>query len=413
MSDISEIGRIFSSLDDMEKVKLAEIQIAQKQEQFNAAQALKIEMTEKKRNYDTTKFNLNNRREENETEIARLVKEIGNWNVVAQEWSTIDDDFQTDDGKGILKELGIVYGENFKFKEQISSDYKVQLKNTEGLIGLQDMIINDLTKKENQILKLQEDWIKVGKDANVPNLKDSEDILKYMRLDTSGPDNSNKFINEDGSLKPLGMAFSAEKDSATDKYGFVDRTAVDTALNAMGTSEVTAEEKIEDKWNDEISFVFKDISSTENLLKSDNKMVEAAGGRMINYEGREDLYSDSNTQDLLLEGLADKITKSISYSMKGGFMFGNNRFSESRVAQIANAMENVTDKTELMKELHDLVIPSEPNQKLYGYGDKIWADESMEDIDLSEGQEQQTEELVLNKWIKAWGRIHNKRLQSQ
>ena len=84
MSDIKDIGSIFGVLEDLENVKLAEEQMAIKQQQFNEAQKLKVEAAEKTKNYNLTKENLNDRREENEVEIARLVKEIGNWNIVAQ-----------------------------------------------------------------------------------------------------------------------------------------------------------------------------------------------------------------------------------------------------------------------------------------------------------------------------------------
>ena len=103
MSDISDIGEIFNSLTNLEKMKIAESEIVRKEEQYNNAQRLKFEAAEKTKNYNLTKENLHNRREENEQEIARLVKEIGNWNVVAQDWSDIDDKYgkgKTEDGGG-------------------------------------------------------------------------------------------------------------------------------------------------------------------------------------------------------------------------------------------------------------------------------------------------------------------------
>ena len=43
MSDIKDIGSIFGVLEDLENVKLAEEQMAIKQQQFNEAQKLKFE----------------------------------------------------------------------------------------------------------------------------------------------------------------------------------------------------------------------------------------------------------------------------------------------------------------------------------------------------------------------------------
>ena len=130
MSTIKGITDIFNSLTNLEKVKLTEQQLADKQNQRNIAQQAKVVAQERKDNLALTKDNLKNRREENETEINSLVQEIENWNIVAQDWSTIDDKFgkgTTEDGKEILNNLGIKYGENFKFKEKMSTDYSCLL----------------------------------------------------------------------------------------------------------------------------------------------------------------------------------------------------------------------------------------------------------------------------------------------
>ena len=445
MSDIKDIGSIFGVLEDLENVKLAEEQMAIKQQQFNEAQKLKFEASEKTKNYNLTKENLNDRREENEVEIARLVKEIANWNIVAQDWSLIDDKYgkgKTEDGKALLKELGLVYGENFKFKEAASLDYAEQLNNTQNLITLQEEIINDLTSKQNEILRLHDDWAKVGTEAGIKAIKDTDDVKayikenpqKFLKPSYTNPDGSQVWgtppsqgsglpyqvprIDEDGNitlqsttladeLNPLGKALMKEKMSPTDKYGFVDKSAVDTALAALDTSMKTEKEEIKQSWNDEASIMFKDVASTEQLLKNDDDFLVNAGGRVANYEGREELYSDPAAQEQLISSLQDKIMKTFLMSAKKEKSFRNTDIMEK-----INAMEgkNFKNKVDLMKQVHDLVIPSgDSNEPVYGYEDKIWKSEEMEDIDLVDGLgSQKSQELILKKWLSVFGRLHNK-----
>jgi hypothetical protein len=404
MSDIKDIGSIFGVLEDLENVKLAEEQMAMKQQQFNEAQKLKVEAAEKTKNYNLTKENLHDRREENEVEIARLVKEIGNWNIVAQDWSNIDDKYgkgKTEEGKAILEELGLVYGENFKFKESASLDYVEQLNNTQNLITLQEEIINDLTSKQNEILRLHDDWAKVGTEAGIKAIKDTDDVKAYIGQ------NPEKFLNENNEFNQLGKALMKEKMSPTDKYGFVDKSAVDSALAALDTSTKTEKEGIEQSWNDEASIMFKDVASTEQLLKNDDDFLVNAGGRVANYEGREELYSDPAAQEQLISSLQDKIMKTFLMSAKNERSFRN-----TDIMKKINAMEGKSfkNKVDLMKQVHDLVIPSrESNEPIYGYKDKIWKSEEMEDIDLASGLGgQKSQELILKKWLSVFGRLHNK-----
>ena len=275
MSEITDITGIFSALSNLEKTKLVEEQLAQKQEEINYVRQLKQVNDKKKDDYNLTKENLYNRREENETEIARLVKEIGNWNVVAQDWSTLDDEHgkgKTEDGKEILKSLGLVYGENFKYKEQMSMDSAVQLQNTQSLIGFQDKIINDLTEKENQILRLQDDWLEVGTDANLKGLKDIEDIKAHMF------ENKEKFgISKDSNMEnmdwaegtnQLAKAFMKTKDTSSDKYGFAMETFTGPQLKQAGLSPEGI--PLTDEKNEDLEL---NLNSNFALLKEAQKRV--------------------------------------------------------------------------------------------------------------------------------------------
>tara|TARA_R100000808_G_C2153045_1_gene162882 strand:- start:500 stop:1999 length:1500 start_codon:yes stop_codon:yes gene_type:complete len=274
MSDIAYVGKMFDILQNREKIKLAQTQLAQKAEEVNSINALKQIAQENKNNFTLTKENLHNRREENEVAIANLIKDIGAYNVVATEWSTLDDEWQTKDGKEQLKNMGVQYGEDFRLRETISTNAKEQLTNTANLIGLQDMIIDDLTRKKNQILDLSNDWLKVGMDAGFKNIKDSEDVKKYIK------DNPQKFLkpsytdeegeywttppehgsglpynvfrkDEEGNqylekttladeLNPLGKAFLKTKDTAADKgFAFTTLTAPQLKQAGLSTKEGT------------------------------------------------------------------------------------------------------------------------------------------------------------------------------
>jgi len=341
MSEITDIAGIFTSLTNLEKTRLAEDQLAQKQEELNYTRHLKQVNDKKRDDYTLTKENLHNRREENETEIARLVKEIGNWNIVAQDWSTLDDEHgkgKTKDGLEILKDMGLVYGENFKYKEQMSMDSAVQLQNTQSLIAFQDKIINDLTEKENQILRLQDDWLEVGTDANLKGLKDIEDIKSYMF------ENKEKFgISKDSTMEnmdwvegtnQLAKAFMKTKDTASDKYGFAMETPTDKMLKAAGlsTKEGTRGiptsdlEKQELDLNMNANFsLFKEALAKVKTKDGNNKWAEDLGlSGFGELEGAGKLWDDERGAILLKDNMERKIIdmmkKSSDYSWVSNIM---------------------------------------------------------------------------------------------
>lgn len=165
---------------------------------------------------------------------------MAKWNVNVNEWSTIDDQFQTEDGKSILEGLGLEYGNDFRFREKFANDANAQLQNTENLVGLQDMIINDLISKKNEILSLQNDWLKVGTDAGLQNIKDLQDIKAYMleNRDRFGidKDKTAEDISWADDTNQLAKAFMKMKDSSTDEYGFAMASPTDAMLKAAGLS---------------------------------------------------------------------------------------------------------------------------------------------------------------------------------
>ena len=411
MSDIKDIGTIFTSLNELEKMKLAEQQMIQKEQQFNEAQKLKIEAAEKSKNYNLTKENLKNRREENEVEIARLVKEIGNWNIVAQDWSIIDDKYQTDDGKDLLKELGLVYGENFKFKEQMSSDYKIQLKNTENLISLQDEIINDLTSKQNEILRLHGDWAQVGTEAGkLSDMKEIEDVIAYMKQE----DVVDKFYNEDGSLSPLGIALTKEKTSDIDRYGFIDKSGIDSALAAISTSKDDQLQKEQDDWNAEVNFMFDEITSLEDQVLAEttdsNKkgMIAISGGKMKTFSGNQGQYNVDINQENLMYTLTNKVEKIMDWS--------EHFDSDSKIGKILNGMkitpgEKNTNKIDLMVELYQNIMPKDANTAIIN---GLWSNPEMKDINItpgystSFGKDTENEQKLLYKYLQGFEKMWSK-----
>lgn len=413
MSTIKGITDIFNSLTNLEKVKLTEQQLADKQNQRNIAQQAKVVAQERKDNLALTKDNLKNRREENETEINSLVQEIENWNIVAQDWSTIDDKFgkgTTEDGKEILNNLGIKYGENFKFKEKMSTNYREQLNNTTNLINFQDDVINDLSSKLNQITRLEEDWKKVGTDAANKGIKDVEDVLAYIESDTLGTDGSSRFLNEEGNPNYLGRAFMKIKETPTDT-GFVDNAEIDAALSKITEEKEVAEGLDKKEFARDLDFSFEEISSTEDLLGKDDDMFKTMGGKIASYKGSKDLYEEEGNQKQLMQSVQSKIKKIFDYSNSSGIFGTSKAWRNSDIMKKINAMGNMSfeNQKDLMGQIYDMIMPNpNKNEVLYG-SNKIWSDSIMEEIDLASGfGKQKTQEDLLKQYLTVWGKLNNK-----
>tara|TARA_X000001382_G_scaffold103768_1_gene78711 strand:- start:181 stop:1437 length:1257 start_codon:yes stop_codon:yes gene_type:complete len=407
MSTIKGITDIFNSLTNLEKVKLTEQQLADKQNQKNIAQQAKVVAQERKDNLALTKDNLKNRREENETEINSLVQEIENWNIVAQDWSTIDDKFgkgTTEDGKEILNNLGIKYGENFKFKEKMSTDYREQLNNTTNLINFQDDVINDLSSKLNQITRLEEDWKKVGTDAANKGIKDVEDVLAYIESDTLGTDGSSRFLNEEGNPNYLGRAFMKIKETPTDT-GFVDNAEIDAALSKITSDKETIKNLDEEEWNNSTSRLFKDIGASEDVIgfgDDRDTIVAKYGGKISSLEGREDLYSSDKGQKELLNTLSNKITNIIG---NAGDIKSK---SGARIVQ-ASQGKSPENKIELTLKLYREIMPKGKNDATVN---NLFTNEQVSNLDLRPGYNifsgQDQEEMLVYKYLKGFEKIWSK-----
>ena len=102
---LRDISGVLQSLTNLEKVKITEEELERKSQEKNRLLGIQFKAKEAQKNYSLTQDNLKNRREENEDEIKSLVNEIKTWNIVAEDWSTLDDSLQTDDGKIIRNSI--------------------------------------------------------------------------------------------------------------------------------------------------------------------------------------------------------------------------------------------------------------------------------------------------------------------
>ena len=411
---LRDISGVLQSLTNLEKVKITEEELERKSQEKNRLLGIQFKAKEAQKNYSLTQDNLKNRREENEDEIKSLVNEIKTWNIVAEDWSTLDDSLQTDDGKAILDSLGVVYNDNFNFKEKLSTDYNEQLNFTGNVIKMQDLVINDLNSKLNSITRLEEDWLKVGTDAANKGIKDVEDVLAYIEADTSGVDGRSKFLNEDGTPNYLARALMKVKEYPTDT-GFIDNSEIDAALTKITENKELADELEEKEFASNLEFSFQEIGSTEDLLDSDDDMFKTMGGKVASYKGNKDLYADENIQKQLMQSVQDKIKKIFEYSNEGrlGGIFGTSRdWRNSSVMEAINAMEGQSfeNQRDLMDKIYNDIMPDPTkNETLYGSGNKIWSSPTMEEIDLVSGNKnQQTQEDLLKQYLTVWGKLNNK-----
>ena len=229
-----------------------------------------------------------------------------------------------------------MYGENFKFKEAASLDYAEQLNNTQNLITLQEEIINDLTSKQNEILRLHDDWAKVGLDSGLKGIKDTDDIKAYIE------ENPERFLNENKELNELATAFMKTKDTPGDPYGFAMTTPTDAMLKAAGlsTKEGTRGIPTADLDKEELDFnmnanfaLLKESLSKVKTKDGNNNWAEDLGlSGLGNLEGASKLWDDERSALLLKDNMERKIIdmmkKSSDYSWVGSII-GNRKQAES------------------------------------------------------------------------------------
>ena len=462
------MSSIFDNLDVITELVNTGLDMQSNVNQMNLAedkliaanQALEIKnkqanyLKEDSRNYEIKKKYLTEEREDNETKINQLVNDMKRYGVNVEEYSKLDDKYLENDGK-ILGDLGVEYGENFQFREILSDDYGQQLKNTEGLIKVQRDAIDVLGREYQQILNLQDDFLKVKDDAARGLVKNAIDYNDQMIYVNQNPEKFAKdAIFKDGEfvdtdlipreertpitpgiaaggnifeLNELAKAFLSEKQNIGGvQYGFRDQARVDAligeqAKRAADVAEAKAEEELE--WISGIEFNLNNITKLEDAMGGVSHELlskpHKGKGRLSYMEGTSKLYTTKENRKKLMNVIADKIVGIMTWGdrkmgdVKKAAMTGLDDSPggiKSKILAIKGT-DNPT-KFKLLNQVHDMIIP-DPNKNEVLHGESLsWKDEDMANIDLKEGWQfggqQELPEEYLAELFKAFHEIYIK-----
>ena len=228
----------------------------------------------------------------------------------------------------------------------------------------------------------------------------------------------NKFYNEDGTLSPLGIAFTKEKTSSksVNKYGFIDKAAIDSALTSLSTSKTNQFNKEQDDWNAEVNFMFDEITSLEDQVLAEttdsNKkgMIAKSGGKMKTFKGNKDQYNVDINQEDLMYTFTNKVEKIMDWS--------NHFDSDSKIGKILTGMkvtpgEKNPNKIDLMVDLYQQIMPKGANTAIIN---GLWSNPEMQGINITPGystkfaKDTENEQKLLYKYLqgfeKMWGRLN-------
>ena len=423
-------------------------------------QASMIKKTEE-RNY-THRYNiLKDEREDNEAAIKGIVDDIGRWNINAQDWSKLDDYYKTDEGQKILSDLGVEYGENFRFREKIADNTYKQLDNTAGLIKMQRGIIDHLEGKRDEILNLRPHLSKM-RDEGIQGVFETLDYMNYINehpeifartgpsVTTEGDTLQMPILSDYGkSLLPEGyedltpdkfQELFKERDKTQSmwemneladawlknktvvggkEYGYYDKAAVDKAETKITKkkAKLKKEMKKDDTniWEADIAFLLDDIGVREdamvatskdedassNAKKTVKEFLESVNGPLKGYAGSKDRYSNSITAGKLYDEVARRIYKVMNWE---GVMT-DMPAGEGTIRSIFESTSSlgVDKQHSAINYMYDSIIPSRQQGRKYGFGGERWATEEMEGIDLAYGRgalDQEQQEEVLFGYIR-------------
>ena len=291
LDDLKDMDTIFTgisnALDSFTTMNDAENKIIATQKALKFTTEKENIARENTANLNHRKTFLTNSSNENKVKIKELIADIRRYNVNAVDWSNLDELHQTEEGKALLEKAGVEYGENFDYREKFDVNVHKQLNNTQGLIGLQDIIIDDLEKKRNAIFALQDDYLKVRDVAGYRGLKDSKDIMAYMKTD----ENKDRYFESEiidgkkvyGNMKPLGHAFMTPKKKAASgiEYGFAPENFTASQLKQSGINPQTGQPVAE-----ELSFdlrtkvdALKNSINTATTIDNDTEIKEGISGK--------------------------------------------------------------------------------------------------------------------------------------
>ena len=213
--DLQKINQITSNisqgLNTINMINMAENEAISKQKQLEFVQQRKEINEQNKTNISTQIKTLANDEEEAEARIENSLKNIKLWNVNAEDFSTLDEQYteKTEDGESILKDLGLEYAGNFQLNKNIANNVKDQIKINRNYVNIADKMAAELSNIEQSFVDLRNEAVENLVDvAGISGMIDEDDVEAYMRADTKGEGGTSRFYDAEGNITPIGRVFS-------------------------------------------------------------------------------------------------------------------------------------------------------------------------------------------------------------
>ena len=409
-----------------QQTKLAESKLIALENEAKANRNFKLLSEKNKQDYTAKNALLNNEIEENEGEIRAALDNIQRFDVNARDLNSLGEQDKTKFGEDTLESLGIEYGEDFQYRVQIADDAETQLKYNQNLLKVQNQVIDRLQREYGDIRDLQDEYLKVKDDGLYKGIITRKELASHIRntpeifaaKDMEGniirPEDTNADgvidSKDDFETNMLAKAFVSERGKTKGgiDYGYWEKGLEEGAISdALDKLEKPEEE--EGKWNKMMGHVFRDIGSTENVLtsydaKGAGEFYKTSGGKVKDYMGTEKMYADGDSALRLKNELESKISKLIAWGEDSNM---ESKTTPGSILDMSNQAKITPDSSNsLIRKLHDEVMPTETNQSLFGTG---WSSDDMTGIDLRKGwKDQQTQEELLRKYLRAWNLMDKK-----
>lgn len=117
---------------------------------------------------------------ETKGEIEGIKNNMAGYDVNYMEYFNLKDKDKGPFGQKVLDDIGVRYGENLAYSAEIADDSQTQLNNNEELLNLNYDIRDELQRKYNDIIGLQDDYLKVRDDNIYKGVSRMKEHLDYI-----------------------------------------------------------------------------------------------------------------------------------------------------------------------------------------------------------------------------------------
>ena len=387
-------------------------------------QFLQDEANQKKNAFQLNKENAKTNLVNSANNVKVAYKKNRLWGATQQKISDkVNEEFQSDDIQSVMDNHNLTLNDNLTISVGNVDNAMQQLKNYSIGAEMQEKVAGILGGLNREFEGLSDEYAKINANLapqGVANVVDALDIEAHI---TSKPEmfRESKFdlgiVPEDergkvpflpGDENIYADVLRQEKrNEGGIDYGYATPSKeLDASFNAI----TSAGDK---DYNKRVEQAFQSIKQSEELLDNDDKFNIASGGSTHSLKGTQALYSNNDESENLRDNLQSQILKGMNFGADN-----QGSFEDSDIGKLVRASigKSGDSETKIMRAIYKKVVSDEPNKEIYGYGNKMWADEDMELIDLATGGKnkvrQQVSEDILKKRIIFWGML-DKRLNPE